>query len=75
MSTASDPPTEFLTRDDVARLLKISRATVYRLVESRRLPFYKIGNSLRFDKRDVLAFLRQHRVEALGTDTYGSQKD
>jgi excisionase family DNA binding protein len=72
MPTASDPPTEFLTRDDVARLLKISRATVYRLVETRRLPFYKIGNSLRFDKQDVLAFLRQHRVEALGTHTYGS---
>jgi excisionase family DNA binding protein len=75
MPTASDPPPEFLTRDDVARLLKVSRATVYRLVESRRLPFYKIGNRLRFDKQDVLAFLRHHRIDALGPNTYDRQKD
>ena len=74
MPSTSDLTPELLTRDEVARLLKISRATLYRLVEARRLPFYKVGHSLRFDKRDVMAFLRNHRVDALGATTYGSQK-
>ncbi len=65
---------ELLTRDEVARLLKISRAGVYRLVERRRLPFYKVGHSLRFAKRDVLAYLSQNRVDAIGTQHYGSTK-
>jgi excisionase family DNA binding protein len=75
MPIPPDPKTELLTRDELAQLLKISRASVYRLVERRQLPFYKIGNSLRFDKRDVVAFLLQNRIEAFGTQRYGSTKD
>ena len=65
---------ELLTRDEVARLLKISRAGVYRLVEARQLPFYKVGRSLRFARGDVLAYLQHHRVDAIGTPQYGSTK-
>jgi len=75
MPITPDPTTELLTRDEVAHLLKISRAGVYRLVDSRRLPFYKVGRSLRFAKSDVAAFLRQHRVDAIGTQLYGSTKN
>ena len=67
MPITPDPTTELLTRDEVAHLLKISRAGVYRLVEHRRIPFYKVGGSLRFAKSDVIAYLRQHRVTAIGT--------
>src|SRR5262245_18619136 len=74
MPMPSDPMIELLTRDEVARLLKISRAGVYRLVEGRRLTFYKVGHGLRFAKSDVMAYLRHHRVDALGTYQYGSTK-
>lgn len=74
MPIPSDPHIDLLTRDQVARLLNISRASVYRLVERRHIPFYKIGGRLRFDRNDVLAFLLKHRIEGYGTHTYGRPK-
>jgi excisionase family DNA binding protein len=62
-----DPSIEFLTRDDLAKLLKISRASVYRLAERRQIPFFKVGGSIRFAKSDVLTFLRKGRVDAIST--------
>lgn len=67
MPIRPDPTPELLTRDEVASLLKISRAGVYRLVERRQLPFYKVGHNLRFAKSDVMAYLLQRRVDVIGT--------
>ncbi|MBU6414666.1 helix-turn-helix domain-containing protein [Patescibacteria group bacterium] len=66
MSADSNPIIELLTRDDLAQWLKISRAGVYRLIEKRVIPFIKVGGLLRFDKKDVLAYLQKNRVEAVG---------
>jgi excisionase family DNA binding protein len=62
-----DPSIELLTRDDLANMLKISRASVYRLVERRQIPFFKVGGSIRFAKNDVLTFLRKGRIDAIST--------
>jgi len=45
--------------------MKVSKTTVYRLVESRILPFYRIGGSLRFRKQDVIAYLESKRTDAV----------
>jgi excisionase family DNA binding protein len=37
-----------LTVADVARRLRISKATVYRLVAEGKLPHVRVGNSIRF---------------------------
>lgn len=55
-----------LTIQDVAKLLKVSDSTVRRLQQGRHLPFIKIGGSIRFDKDDVLVFLKNARVESIG---------
>lgn len=46
---------EFLTIADVMHLLKVSRATVYRLRYAGTLPAYKIGNGtlVRFKRKEV----------------------
>lgn len=37
-----------LTVTDVARMLRLSKASVYKLVAGRRLPHVRIGNRIRF---------------------------
>lgn len=58
--------TEILTVPDVAELLKISVVGVRRLQQQRKLPFYKVGGSIRFTRSDVMAYLRAQRVESIG---------
>ncbi len=53
-----------LTPKDLASMLKVSQASVYRLIEGRKIPFFKVGGSLRFAKDDVNRFLKDVRVES-----------
>jgi excisionase family DNA binding protein len=50
---------------EVVKALRISKSGVYRLVESRKIRFYKVGGVLRFDAQDVEDFLRQGCVEPI----------
>jgi len=43
---------------EVARALRLSRATVYRLVEGGELPCIRIANSIRFDPEALAERLR-----------------
>ena len=56
-------PIELLTRDELMQMLKISKAGVYRLVGKRQIPFYKVGGTLRFDRRDIIEYLQCNRIE------------
>lgn len=66
MPADSNPIPSFLTPDELAELLRISKVGVYRLVEKREIPFYRVRGCLRFAKKDVLAFLGKIRVESAG---------
>ncbi len=54
-----------LKPQEVAKMLRISMVGVYRLVESRSLPFYRVGRGLRFDEKDILTYLSVNRVESM----------
>ena len=56
---------ELLTIAEVAKLLNVSVTSVRRLQDSRHLPFYKIGGSIRFSKNDILAYLEKQRIEPI----------
>lgn len=75
MPTNFSPKTELLTPDELAQLLKISKSSVYRLIEKRVIRFHKVMGSIRFEKGDVLAFLENSRVEIIGQQKYGSTKN
>lgn len=66
MPADSNPIPNFLTPDEFAELLRISKVGVYRLVEKRQIPFYRIRGSLRFDRKDVSRYLGKSRVESAG---------
>ena len=54
---------ELLRVTDVARLLRLSRATIYRLVDHGELPAFRIGNSIRFHSEELNDRLRALRRE------------
>jgi len=54
---------EIITPEQLGNILKISQSTVYRLVNKRAIPFYKIRGSLRFKFEDVINYLGQCRVK------------
>ncbi len=66
-SSAAKPPTRtLLTLDEVAELLRVSKTSVYRLVERRAIRFFRVSSVLRFDLADVETFLGAGRVEPVG---------
>jgi excisionase family DNA binding protein len=56
----------FYSPEDLAVYLGVSKTTIYRLVEKRVIPFYKIGGSLRFKENDVNEYVEKQRVKSSG---------
>ncbi|MEH0158442.1 helix-turn-helix domain-containing protein [Limibacter armeniacum] len=56
----------FLSIDDVAEMLEVSRDRVYAYIRNRQLPHYKNGNTRRifFSPKDVRDFVLRNRIEA-----------
>ncbi len=55
---------DILTLAELAAMLRVSRATAYRLIETRAIAFHKIGRALRFRRRDVEAYLQRNYKES-----------
>lgn len=62
----SNSEPELLTVTQAAQFLTISVATMRRLQGQRNIPFIKVGGSVRFDKRDLVAYVERYRVESIG---------
>src|SRR5262245_9228085 len=43
-----------LTAEELAKKLKINKATVYLWVKEKKIPYYEAGRFVRFDLREVL---------------------
>lgn len=46
---------------ELAEILNVSRAFLYRLAADRRLPSFRLGGAVRFDPKAVAAWLRKDR--------------
>jgi len=55
-----------LTIVEVAELLKVSVWTIRRLQQQRKIPFVKVGRSIRFSESDLAAYLARRRVGVIG---------
>jgi excisionase family DNA binding protein len=55
---------KFLTVAEVARMMRVSKMTVYRLVHSGELPAVRVGRSFRVPERDVDDYLRKSFFQA-----------
>jgi len=54
----------YLTVKEVAEVLKVSRDTVYRLLEKRDIPFYQFGGCRRIATSDLKQYLNSCLVQA-----------
>lgn len=59
MSTTED----FLTVEGAAEFMKMSERFIRRLIAERRVRFYRVGRSIRFDPADLRLFVRSGCVE------------
>lgn len=50
---------EVFTFDETKKYLKISDSTLYRLVQSKRIPAAKVGRSWRFRKERIDEWLKE----------------
>ena len=66
MSIDATPASELLTIPEVADFLKVSVSLVRRLQQQRRIPFIKVGGSVRFERSDIDAYLKKRKVPSVG---------
>ncbi|MGN0703558.1 MAG: helix-turn-helix domain-containing protein [Lentihominibacter sp.] len=59
---------KFLTVEDVAEMLQVTRTTIYNL-KKKGLPFIKLGKNIRFDEEAVVEWVKSNTV----TETEGSK--
>jgi excisionase family DNA binding protein len=57
MGTSSEEKLELMTTTEIAEYLRISEASVYRLVRQKQIPVSKVGRQLRFRKDTVDVWL------------------
>ncbi len=69
-SNADHCDKNFLKPDELAEFLNFSKPTVYRMIEKREIPLYKIRGGLRFKMEDVLEFLKGSRIESIKLQSY-----
>jgi len=55
---------DFLTVSEVARLLRVSNMTVYRMIHSGELKAIQVGSRYRLRESDVTQYLDDHYVQA-----------
>ena len=58
-----DSTTPLMTVSDVARSLSVSRSLVYRWVEEKRIPCFRLGKTLRFSKPEIEKWLTVQHFE------------
>jgi excisionase family DNA binding protein len=53
-------PEQLLTLAQVAKYLHVDKFTVYRLVASKQLPAFKVGNQWRFERKLLENWLKKN---------------
>ena len=62
----NSPVDDVLTVEELTALLKISRPTAYELIRSKDFPAFKVGKSIRINKRGLLAWIERQCAELKG---------
>lgn len=55
-------PTEYLTRTEVCKLLKIDLSTLYRWTKDSKLPSYGCGNRVYFKRSEIDQIVNQNKL-------------
>jgi excisionase family DNA binding protein len=58
---------EFLTAGEVATILKISKSQVYHMIQTRDIPSFSIGRTVRVRRMDLDAVIEAHMTIKVGS--------
>lgn len=47
-----------LTVPEVAQMLRVSRQTIYNMIREGKIPHFRVGSKVRFNRKDVEAFMQ-----------------
>lgn len=61
---------EFLTVEEVAKILKVNKMTIYRYIKAGKITAYKVGKDFRIKKGEFERFLNTIKTEGF----YAKQK-
>lgn len=64
---------DVLTVNEVAKYLKVNERTIYRLAASSGLPAFKVGNSWRFKRSELEAWIKSQQSEKRDAGSEGEQ--
>lgn len=53
---------KLLTLEEARELLQVSKTTLYRLTQQQRIPFIKIGGSIRFNEVKLIQWIDERTV-------------
>jgi excisionase family DNA binding protein len=56
---------ELLTIKEAAEFLKVPVSMVRRLQYGRYVPFIKVGGAIRFNKHDIVEYLRKSTIDSM----------
>lgn len=49
---------ETLTVPEVSNLLRVSRQTIYNMIRTGKLPHFRVGTKVRFNRADIEALMK-----------------
>lgn len=53
---------DIITLQEVAEYLKVDEKTVYHMVQSKKVPAFKVGNQWRFSKNDIMRWIENRNI-------------
>jgi len=56
---AKEPKSELMTAEETCRYLKITQRTLYRYLQNRQIPAFKLGKEWRFVRSDLEQWIRE----------------
>jgi excisionase family DNA binding protein len=54
---------EIMTVEDIAKYLRLTKITVYKLLKEGKIPGYRIGGSWRVNKKELLEMIGKEVIE------------
>lgn len=59
------PASGILTIPEIAKYLKVTEKTIYKLAGAKKIPAFKVGGSWRFSKADIDRWITQQSLQGV----------
>lgn len=66
---------EFLTAEEVAKYLRLPLSTVYKLVQDKKLPGFKVGKHWRFRREAFQEWIKQKENSSIASNLTSSKEE